>query len=567
MTFKQQFSFILSFFSISCMYCQKESLHTVDSLLQKDFNELHAEFFDTSNTDAQASLYADAYLKKAKQLKDAKKIIHGYYYKGLINTGALKLKYTDSLMQYSAKHANNYYMENALVIKAGDLFQARAYKKALDLYIEAQQYAEKSNNKLSLFNIEYNIGITNNLIGDYETGLKTFKKVLKSFDSLESKDEWKRLRIMSSMIISYRHLKMHDSVTYYTKKGIRQTYKRPKYAYFYNLFILNEGINSYFKKEYSSCTDSIKKVIPYFKSKEDNSKLTFAYFYLGKTNLDTQKPTVAIDYFKKVDSIFLKINYLFPETRATYEILIDHYKKKKNLEKQLIYIERLLRLDSILHDKELYLTKRIFEDYNTPRLLANKQQIITSLQQKEQTYFMSIVAAILAIILIGIFLIYNYVQRKLYKKRFEQLLKDQEEKKQHTIIDVSDLKKTGLNIPEDIVTTILSSLEVFKEKNEFLSPNITLQKLAKRLKTNHSYLSKIVNVYEGKSFNTFINDLRIDYTTKRLQSDAIFRKYTIDAIAKESGFSNTRTFSRAFHRKTNLNASYFIKNLNSLNEK
>jgi AraC-like DNA-binding protein len=154
-----------------------------------------------------------------------------------------------------------------------------------------------------------------------------------------------------------------------------------------------------------------------------------------------------------------------------------------------------------------------------------------------------------------------------YKKRFEQLLKDQENNKQHTIIDVSDRKKNELNIPEDIIATVLDSLAVFKEKNEFLSTNITLQKLAKRLKTNHTYLSKIVNVYEGKSFNSFMNDLRVDYTIKRLQDDATFRKYTIDAIAEESGFSNTRTFSRAFQRKTNLNPSYFIKNINASHEK
>lgn len=223
-------------------------------------------------------------------------------------------------------------------------------------------------------------------------------------------------------------------------------------------------------------------------------------------------------------------------------------------------------MDSILHDKELYLTKHISEDYNTPRLIANKEQIITSLQKKEHTYLIGIVSAIVIIVLIGGFLIYNRIQRNVYKRRFEELLKTQQTKKQHTVIDVSDAKKNELNIPEDIVHTVLESLTTFKENQEFLSSNITLQKLAKRLKTNHSYLSKIVNMYEGKSFNTFINDLRIDYTIERLQNDTIFRKYTIDAIAEESGFSNTRTFSRSFQRKTNLNPSYFIKNLNTLHE-
>ncbi|MBC8756594.1 helix-turn-helix transcriptional regulator [Kordia sp. YSTF-M3] len=522
---------------------------------------MHKHFFAPQTSDVEASLYADAYLKKAKQRNDSKKIINGYYYKGLIDSDSLKIQYIDSLIQLSAKRTDHYLMENALVIKAGNFYNSRSYKKALNIYLKAQKYAKKSNNKHALFNIEYNIGIIYNLIEDYENGLNTFKESLKNFETLEFEDQWKRLQITSSMIVSYRQLGKYDSITHYTTEGIKQTHKQPKYKYLYNLFVLNEGINLYFKKKYSDAIDSIQKTVPYLKSKKDDSKLTFAYFYLAKTYLATQRTEEAIDYLKKADTIFLKINYLFPETRATYELLIDHYKKKKDLKKQLTYIDRLLRLDSIIHDKEMYLAKHISEGYNTPRLIAAKQEIIHSLQKKENFYVVSIIGAILLILLIGGFLIYQYIQRNVYKKRFEQLLKDQENTKQHTIIDVSDRKKSELNIPEDIVTSVLKNLNDFKQKDEFLSSNVTLQKLAKRFKTNHTYLSKIINVYEDKSFNQFINELRITYAIERLQTDATFRKYTIDAIAEESGFSNTRTFSRAFQRKTNLNPSYFIKNL------
>jgi AraC-like DNA-binding protein len=332
------------------------------------------------------------------------------------------------------------------------------------------------------------------------------------------------------------------------------------------VLVLKEGINLYQTQEYAKAVDSIQKVIPYFQQQEDDSNLAYAYFYLGKTYLKTERPTKAIDYLKKVDTIFLNINYLFPETRAAYELLIDHYKQKKDLSKQLLYIERLLQVDSIIYDKGLYLMKHISEDYNTPRLIADKQQVIQSLEEDKQYYRLGIILAIvIAVITIG-FLIYQYVQRNLYQKRFEQLLQAQEDKKQHTIIDVSDQKKAALNIPEDIVAAVLEKLSDFKQKEAFLTSNITLQKLAKDFKTNHTYLSKIINMYEGKSFNAFINDLRISYTINRLQNDSVFRKYTIDAIAEESGFSNTRTFSRAFQRKTNLNPSYFIKNLNASHE-
>ncbi|MEM6686618.1 MAG: helix-turn-helix domain-containing protein [Bacteroidota bacterium] len=534
-----------------------------DSLLQKGFTTLRNQFFNANIPDSLAYNYADAYLQKAKQLQDEKKIIDGYYYKSLLKLGALKIKYVDSLIQYSIKRSDHYLLENALIVKAGDLYTKRQYKKALDVYIEAQKYAKVANNTQALFTIEYTIGVIYNLIGEYLKGLTILQQSLKNFKTLNVTDEWRRLNIVSSMVTSYRQLGMHDSVTHYISKAIKKTHAKPTYKRLYHVLVLKEGINSYQKQAYQKAVDSIQKAIPYFQEIGDDSNLSYAYFYLGKTYVATQNSAKAIAYFKKVDTIFSNVDYLFPETRATYEFLINHYKKKQNLNKQLMYIERLLRLDSILHDKELYLTKHISENYTTPRLLAAKQHVIQSMQKKERLYVISIMGTVVLVVIAIGFLMYQYMQRKVYKKRFEELLQAQKTSKQHAIIEVSDRKRSDLNIPEDIATAILKNLDDFKQKDEFLSPNITLHKLAKRFKTNHTYLSKIINVYEGKSFNAFVNDLRITYTINRLQNNAIFRKYTIDAIAEESGFSNTRTFSRAFQRRTNLNPSYFIKNLNA----
>jgi len=551
---------ILFFLKISLLLGHTKEV-TKDSIAKKDFKELKALFYASETTDAQALVYADQYLNKAKQLHNSKKIIDGYYYKGLVVSDSLKIIYMDSLITLSKTLPDHYFMENALVMKATVFHYTRNYKKALDLYIEAQKYAQKSNNKSMLFSIEHNIGISYNLIGDHKNALKLLKKSLVNFNTLELKNKKIRLRILIGLVTAYRQNNSLDSVSYYNTIGIKETYNESKYIRTYNLFVLKEGINLFFQKNYTNAVDSIKKTIPHFKKEKDDSNLAYAYFYLGKVYAALGNPNNTIKYFKKVDSIFLKINDLFPEARTSYEVLIDHYKKKQNPKKQLVYIERLLRLDSVLHDKQLYLSKRISEDYNTPRLIADKQQIITNLHKKEHLYFLSIIIAFIVIVVVSSLLIYNYVRKKVYKKRFELLLEQQQHNEELISNTLSKNSKKELNIPEDIVDEVLKKIILFKEKNEFLAVDITLQKLAKNLKTNHTYLSKIINVFEDKSFNAFINDLRVDYTIKRLQDDSIFRKYTIDAIAKESGFSNTRTFTRAFQRKTNLKPSFFIKNI------
>jgi len=85
--------------------------------------------------------------------------------------------------------------------------------------------------------------------------------------------------------------------------------------------------------------------------------------------------------------------------------------------------------------------------------------------------------------------------------------------------------------------------------------------LAKILNTNSKYLSKVINKFKSKTFNNYINELRIEYFMQEFQSNSQFKNYTIKAIAEEVGFTNTETFTKAFFKKNGLTVSYFMKKL------
>src|SRR5690606_24281023 len=91
-------------------------------------------------------------------------------------------------------------------------------------------------------------------------------------------------------------------------------------------FILNEGANEYFKKNYHAAIDSITKALPVIEKAEDLPNMAYSYFYLGKSYIGLGKIEKAILYLKEVDTIFQKISDIHPEMREGYEILIDHYK-------------------------------------------------------------------------------------------------------------------------------------------------------------------------------------------------------------------------------------------------
>jgi len=72
----------------------------------------------------------------------------------------------------------------------------------------------------------------------------------------------------------------------------------------------------------------------------------------------------------------------------------------------------------------------------------------------------------------------------------------------------------------------------------------------------------VINHYKKESFSSYLNSLRIVYAVEKLKADTSFRNYTIAAIAKEVGFNNPESFSKAFYKKTGIYPSYFMNKLN-----
>ena len=297
--------------------------------------------------------------------------------------------------------------------------------------------------------------------------------------------------------------------------------------------------------------------MPVFENRNDLVNQGLARFYLGKTFSALHLPDKAIEEHKKVNEISLKSPNIVPETRESFEILISHYKKAGEKNKQLEYVERLISIDSVLNSNDKYLIKNFVQNYDTPRLLSEKQKIIDSLRkEKTSSFWMNITLIIVSFICL-IFWIYNYSKRKLAIKKFNELYNASNTSKK--IVNLN--KKQDIGISEEIVNDIIDKLDTFEKNLDYLQSDITTDSLSKSFKTNSKYLSKVVNAYKKKSFSTYINDLRIDYSIAKLKVDHKFQNYTMKAIAQEIGFNTTQAFSKSFYKKNGIHPSYFIKEL------
>ena len=80
---------------------------------------------------------------------------------------------------------------------------------------------------------------------------------------------------------------------------------------------------------------------------------------------------------------------------------------------------------------------------------------------------------------------------------------------------------------------------------------LTLSQLAKKLSTNTSVLSKVINQGFGLNFNDFVNEYRVKAVIELLKAGEQ-KNQTLLGIAFDCGFNSKATFNRAFKKQTGL---------------
>lgn len=113
-------------------------------------------------------------------------------------------------------------------------------------------------------------------------------------------------------------------------------------------------------------------------------------------------------------------------------------------------------------------------------------------------------------------------------------------------------------IPEKTEKNLLEKLSRFEESGKFTNNSISLNGLAKQLDTNTKYLSEVINTHKNGNFNTYINELRIKYILKKLQTDPVYLNYKVSYLAEESGFSSHSLFATVFKSVTGISPTTYI---------
>jgi AraC-like DNA-binding protein len=549
-----------------------------NDLTQLSYDNIRQLYFDNIKTPAKQTIYANAFLDKAKKEKDNLQIARGYYLISLLyKEDKIVIKYLDSVIKYSKNHDDKYMPTTIYSQKAYILKRQFKYKEAIDNFILAEKYAIKNN-----INYYYNLRISiavlkSENLGEVEEAMSLYQECLKYYKTKDTRSPDYAptyLGLLFDIADAHKALQQTDSATYYNRLGYKEAMINKDQEMRY-LFVLNEGANLVIKKKYKPALDSINKALPEMIALKNVVNTLAAYYYLGRIYEGLGKKDIAAINYNKVDSIYKVTNDITPEFVSGYQYLIAYYKNKGDKAKQLQTLTTYMVIDSTLQKNYKELNKKLQNEYDFPHLVKDKEVLIQSLQNNQSYYYWGLGTLFLLVAGTSFYGVYQRNLKKTYKTRFEKIINDTTTATNNTIVskvvapitieaDANNTKSSV--IAAELVADILEKFDNFENKKGYLQPDVSSKSLSIDFETNIRYISKIINDYKGKSVVTYLNDLRIDNAVMSLKEDKDLKKYTIQVLAKEFGFNNAEAFALAFQKRTGLKPSFFIKELYKIDQ-
>lgn len=440
------------------------------------------------------------------------------------------------------------------------------YDKALKCIDDLEKIGKKP------FTISYSMIYF--LMGDFKKSTAIDLKTIKQFDlNLSTHPELKNTILRSkyktygNQASYYNYQNKLDSATYYINK------LKSENIDFYNSYFdglwFPETFNLILRAEYDKAIVRMEKSKVFINSSSvDRYNAYYYYAICYKKKRDYKKSlkyaeiginsSVSMISFQNFELELYKIAYenaqkLGLKNRESY------YLKKYNEGAQKINYQQ----------KAAFMAKLYEQDIIKP---LNKELIA---KEKRAYYLWSGLAMIL--ILFGSYFGYSIYKSKRDKKYFiaiiEKLKKENyqnsnlsettelESSEEIEEIEGKQSSKNSITISEETERKIVKKLENFERKMQFLSPDISLGKIAQDFKTNAYYITYVIKFHKKTNFNGYINKLRIDYITHKLKFNSEYTNYKIEYLAQESGFSSYSTFKRIFTKETGIDPSKFISYL------
>ena len=334
----------------------------------------------------------------------------------------------------------------------------------------------------------------------------------------------------------YKHNKEFelDTLTEYQtlhKKHIKKSKNKLAYVKMYLMEAYIAGRNKKFEKSKIYLDSARQQPLDFY-----NKGIEADILYLLGDYNGSIKILESFSYFKTNQ----KVN---PWTKSELNLLANAYGEVGNYKTSNKYykdhIEASNQLNTITDSISSHISKRENEKF---QIEFEKQNETKTSYRNTTKIIYQIIFSLLCLIIAISFLFKRKKNNVLHKK-------------------VTNHKKSSI-LKKETMIEIIGNLELLEKENFYLSLNCNAYNTAKKINTNTTYLSKAINAHHKKSFNDYINTLRIEYILEKLSQDKRYKSYSIESLTKELGYKSSDSFRKAFKKHTGSLPSEYLKTLN-----
>jgi len=547
-------NYLFFYLLITCFLfpnCSKEEPEqqtlNVEELLQTIGENINNDF-------EKATAYSNQLISYALRQEDSVTVAKAYLQKGIILTKKGSYQTAIDTLRKGLTYIENIDVreKNLFLLRIGNAYvQDKKDETALMYYTQVQEDAFSKNKKKDRVKALINIAKIKRNAGNFEEALRDYQSSYKKAVALDMK---KPVIARTLMGIGGTYLTMHqpDAALQYSRKGYEIS-KAIDDKVGMSYFDVDFGIAYYLKGDYETSLGYLKKAQTFIKAVNNEKRLPETLFYVGACHYRLKNYETAIANLENVILVAKQSekvgNLEFKPLQLidTYDFLSKSYIALGNSEQSHFY------------EKERNLMKQITDkEKNTvnTKLLKNelriRDKVIENIHREAKSYKILLGLIVILCLASIYFVIYYKRKANINRENFEKLIKAQE-------ATVSKPKK--ITIDDEKVALVLKNLDKAAAQNYYTDVNCTLANLAKKVKTNPTYLTKILKEEKGKTFYQYLNELRIEYALTRLKTDSQFRKYAIKHIALEVGYKSPESFAKHFKKATGINPSYYIKEL------
>lgn len=470
-------------------------------------------------------------------------------------------------------------------------WKRRNFSQALKLYQQGMKMSQSAGDIMQIVKFNNNISIINKEVGNYQMAIKAAKvseQLMNANQGLYTPSQFRQGKSnINSNLGSFfeqsysadkTNEKLLDSAEYYYKKAI-----------LYSKDLFDNRINAqknlatiyYLKNNLKEAESIYQSTLQLTKENNRIRDYCNANYNLGDLYFETKRYKQALVFFKRVDSIYQinKVNKL-EFIRSNYyqsKIYKDLGDNEKAVHHSQIYLDNFEKFESDLNSEVLDVNNQLIDQDLKKEMLDLQKDMSFSilLRRLSIAFFIVLVLGLVA------FSFKQYRDKKRINERINRLI--DEFKNKTSVIEAEEEVEavqfenaethelpdnTGalsnpsmLSIDEEKEKEIVKKLKSLERKQEFLKPNFTQQAVAKKIKTNTTYLSYVVNKSFGKTFSEYSNELKINYVIDQMINNPTYRKYSTQAIAESVGFKNAVSFTKSFSKRTGVSPTQFAKRL------